>query len=199
MAGIIDIGAIIAEVDSAIGKAAKEVGDKIQKAYNESVDDFYDSYQPSSYIRTLSTYKGSSAARGHRTHRKLGSMRHEAGITVDASYIGGNPYTKHPKHGWDPSVDFIFNRTFFEGIHGFNRGTIIKRNKRLPYDFIGPRQEPWVVGYNNSYSTAIRFALNQKIGYNTPTNSTPPDKLLTARVNDIDSEVDAIVDKYLGW
>ncbi len=196
---IIDIGAIIREVDEAIGKAAKEAGDEIQAAFNESVDNFYDSYHPSSYNRTLSTYRGSSAARNHRTHRKLGSMRHECGITVDSSYIGGNPYTKNPKHGWDPSVDFIFDRTFFQGIHGFNRGTIQKRNKRLPNNFIGPRQEPWVVGYNNTYSTAIRYALGQRIEYRTPVNSTPPDRLLTAKVNDIDGTIDDKVSKYLGW
>ncbi len=106
----------------AVRDLAQEVAFEIEKAYESVVQRFYNDYpNPSSYKRTYSTYLGSSAYDSPFEYgvQKFGDS-YFSGMQVSASNIPGNPYKANK--GW------VFDRTFYEGIHGYHRNEAIKAN-----------------------------------------------------------------------
>lgn len=123
---IFDVEKLKKNLDKALRIVAEETGEKIQVAYVSTIQAFYGEYGPASYDRTYSTFKASSGYGGKPVFKKTGEMMYESGITLNPGFMG-DPYRK--KHGWDPSADFIFDRTFNKGIHGFTIGEVRIRNK----------------------------------------------------------------------
>lgn len=121
------------ELEKRLGKAihevGKEVGKEIRVAYYHAIDAFYGGYDPRKYHRTLSTYDANSY-KSDGDYKRTGKLSCWAGIIVDSQYMG-EPY--HKSHGWDPSADFIFHRTFYEGIHGFTNAEVISRKSVKSY------------------------------------------------------------------
>lgn len=114
---IIDVNKIKKDLDKAIQKVGKEVGEEIKQSYLSSMDYFYGDYDPKIYERTEASLLASSGENGIPVYKKTGEMSCEAGITVDPGFMG-EPYSK--SHGWkNPSASFIFGRTWLSGIHGF--------------------------------------------------------------------------------
>lgn len=92
-------------------KTAKKVTADIQKMYKETVTEFYDHYDPSSYKRTFSTYEGSDGYGKENFDPIEVGDDYLAGIEVSPSNIEGDPY--------EADKDYVFERTFVKGIHGF--------------------------------------------------------------------------------
>lgn len=102
-------------------EVAMEMQVRIETMYEIAIMDFYEQYEPISYIRTGATYYGSnkyspSGPMGKSFFSNLAKRRNEyfAGIKVSSDYItsnwGGNPYRA--------DTDWVFERTFVKGIHG---------------------------------------------------------------------------------
>lgn len=126
---LIDVDEIKKRLDKALEEVAEEVGRELENAFENAVSAFYGSYSPRSYRRTLNTYYASSGYEGREdTYKRLGELKYEAGIKVDPAYMNAGWYAKN--HGWvDPSPDFIFNRTWSKGLHGFTTEIKQKRGK----------------------------------------------------------------------
>ena len=92
-------------------KAAKKVTADIQKMYKETVTEFYNHYNPSFYDRTFSTYEGSDGYGKESFDPTEVGDDYLAGIEVSPSNIEGEPY--------EADKDYVFERTFVKGIHGF--------------------------------------------------------------------------------
>lgn len=99
------------EFDKALRETAREVTDDIEDAYQETIREFYDDYDPRSYVRTLETRAASDHFKGRNKPRKLGTDTYIAGIEISADNIEGKPYRA--------DKDWVFQRTYEEGIHGF--------------------------------------------------------------------------------
>lgn len=97
--------------NAAIIDMAAETTFLIEAAYESVVQSFYDDYTPRVYQRTYSTYLGSDRYNDPFGFTPVGDDAYEAGINVDPANIPGNPY--RAKKEW------VFPRTFEEGIHGF--------------------------------------------------------------------------------
>ena len=107
------------KIRGALPTIAYEIGDEMFNKYKSCVDVFY-GHMPESdrYYRTYSTYLGSSISYDYG-ETSSGSVNTKNGkettfsinvnMQVDPSYLG-SPYK-------DP-VDYVFNRTWGEGIHG---------------------------------------------------------------------------------
>jgi len=95
-------------------KATKEMAEQmtyvIERAYEGAIESFYKDYYPKWYRRTYSTYLGSNRAEDLFGYYHRGSV-YESGIYVDPMFIPGKPYRA--------DVDWVFDRTFSQGIHGF--------------------------------------------------------------------------------
>ena len=114
------------EIDEMVKKAIKrtaiELSSEIEIAWERVIDEFYEDYTPIWYNRTYSTYKASDG------YSEIGSgnfvpyiknirrNKHGnilVGITVSSDYIPGNPY--------EADKDWVFERTFEKGYHGYNQ------------------------------------------------------------------------------
>lgn len=197
----IDINVDLEKMSKAIHKVGKEVGEEIQDAYAKAVTKFYNDYKPTgkgpfSYRRTYSTYEGSSGYRNReRTYKRTGKYSCRAGIKVGGNFISGTPYAKN--HGWkNPSNEFIFGRTFYQGIHGFTTKDVSKYNA-------GKKTEPWNMwrpgGTNfNEYAwqAAEAFGLSLYEKFTIPPKSTPPVSMLNTKYveiyNSLDKRFDAL-------
>lgn len=97
---------------SAIEHLAEEVSFQIESAYETVIEKFYDDYSPVSYNRTYSTYLASDGYDDPFSYTQSGNV-YTAGIQVSSDFIQGKPYRA--------DTDWVFNRTFERGIHGFNK------------------------------------------------------------------------------
>ncbi|MBR2246618.1 MAG: hypothetical protein IJ880_06295 [Bacilli bacterium] len=112
----------------ALDDFANEVSFQVESAYENVISLFYADYGPNNgepwyYNRTHSTYLASN---GHKDPFSPTNVRHlgdtiMAGIEVDSSNIPGHPYRADT--GW------VFDRTFYKGIHGISRQDVRSRNE----------------------------------------------------------------------
>lgn len=97
-----------------------QILDEITEAYSSAIDKFYADYSPRYYGRTGGLFKGSDVARGDSSGITPTGNGYQVGIHVSPNY--GNPYRA--------DTEWVFNRAFSEGIHGFTRNQAIDWNKR---------------------------------------------------------------------
>lgn len=101
------------KVELALKDAAYEIAFEIESAYEISVDGFYNSYTPKSYIRNYYTYTGSDSYNNISKNIKesqSGDLTiYEMGIKVSGDYVQGE---------YKDPTPYVFNRSYFEGIHG---------------------------------------------------------------------------------
>lgn len=97
-----------------------QVLDEITEAYSSSIDRFYADYSPRSYGRTGGLFKGSDVARGESSGITPTGNGYQVGIHVSANY----------KSSYRADTEWVFNRAFSEGIHGFTRNQAIDWNRR---------------------------------------------------------------------
>lgn len=112
---------ITEKFNEAVEEMASEMTFQIEHAYEETIDEFYEDYDPVSYDRTYSTYLASTGYDNATTPLMHVGDAYFAGIGVNGSNIPGQPY-EMPKH-------WVFDRTFYKGIHGINRNDVFKMNK----------------------------------------------------------------------
>lgn len=125
--------------NDAVEEMAREVLWEIEGFYESAIERFYDDYDPLYYDRTGMSMYGSS---GYPQGNELFSPQNlhqdgdvwSAGITIDPTFIPGNPYRANK--GW------VYERTFWKGIHGINtkqgwgapkKKTFLKINEREHY------------------------------------------------------------------
>lgn len=117
----------------ALKQFAKEMTVLIEESYKSVIKSFYDDYDPRSYRRTFYTFYGSDRY-GDADHATPIPGGYEAGIHVGAEYYpnGENPYRAQK--------EWVFRRTFSEGIHGFYKGEFgdwqLGRDIELKTEFI---------------------------------------------------------------
>lgn len=99
-------------LDKATKKTAEELTFQIEHAYECAIDNFYNSYTPSWYNRTYSTYLASDRYDSiyDSPLKKIGEA-YEAGININSKNIGKNPYRA--------DKEWVLERTFEKGIHGY--------------------------------------------------------------------------------
>lgn len=98
-----------------------QILDQIVEAYSTAIERFYADYRPYKYARTGSLFKGSDVARGDSTGIKKTGNGYQVGIIVSADY--GNPYRAN-------DAEWVFERAFSKGIHGWTRNQAIEWNAR---------------------------------------------------------------------
>ena len=144
---------------NALEEMAQVISEQVQEAYTEVIDDFYNfaafpykgkygidyTNTPNSYNRTFSLYRASSGY--HDLYSSVWNYGDyvEGGIEVAPENIGYNPYRA--------DTDWVFNRSFFEGIHGFysksktGKNWLIKKyrnkfrkkgSKEMGFSFVAP-------------------------------------------------------------
>lgn len=104
----------IKRCEKALAATADEITRETELAYRRCIDTFYESYSPTRYNRTFSTYRASNQYMGFANNiGGTGSgLSYNAGITVDSGNIG-SPYRA--------DTDWVFTRTFVKGYHGYNQ------------------------------------------------------------------------------
>lgn len=107
-------------VKASLKDMAEEISFQIENAYENVIEQFYDDYTPDYYNRTYSSYLGSNHYDNPFEVMSFG-LDHFAGIQVDASNIPGNPYRA--------TKQWVFERTFYQGIHGTTISELRERNK----------------------------------------------------------------------
>lgn len=111
---------ILNNFKDAIATLAEDVTFQIESAYETAISMFYKDYDPLYYDRTYSTYLGSDKYDDPFGYQHYGDS-YFSGIGVSASYIPGNPYNAYK--------EWVFNRTYYKGIHGFNKSDKDRVNK----------------------------------------------------------------------
>ena len=123
---------IKSDIESKLNAATKEIAEEvtfqIEKAYETVVESFYNEYTPRSYDRLFATYWGSTRFDDEFGVDPAGED-FIAGIEVDPSNINKHYETdgvgKRKKTGgsgpYRADTDWVFRRTYLEGIHGFFR------------------------------------------------------------------------------
>ena len=113
--------------NKAVKDTAEEISFRIESIYESAIEDFYLSYEPKSYSRTYSTFLGSNHYETPFEYMQFGNT-YFSGIQVDSGNIPGDPY--RAKKNW------VFDRSFYKGIHGFitvDQPKINKRKKEIGY------------------------------------------------------------------
>lgn len=110
---------IIKDFEAAIKDTAIELNQHLAAAYTQSVEAFYNDYEPKYYKRTGSLYDGSNLTKSglisgynekNIKNPKKNNNGYYAEIKVSPKFIHGKPYRA--------DVDWVFERFFFKGIHG---------------------------------------------------------------------------------
>lgn len=134
--------AVMKKVEKGLKKALEETAEdilfEIEKAYEDTVDDFYDDYDPRWYKRTHSTYLASSGyddLYNDKNFHRIGEDDYRVGINVSSGNIPGNPYRSkwRPEEGGQKKQvdkEWVFRRTFDEGIHGKTSTKNLKKNRK---------------------------------------------------------------------
>lgn len=199
---VIDEVAVMNRLVPAVQRAAKEIGEKINEAYKTSIKQFYTSYIPSMYSRTSSLYKAARGVGGNNKYWlqtdyaifKHGAIKYRCGIKVSSEFMPSDVYYKtdedgKPKeHGWPNSMlttEYIFDRSFNKGIHGFTHYNI------------RPKRE---VGktYASKYYEGRTFVHKQS-KIKVPPKVTPPRKTMSEEFQKINNKayVDSVLKKYV--
>lgn len=118
---------------------AEDVAFNIEKAYESVIDMFYADYGPNNgepwfYERTYSTYQASS---GYDQIFSPNNIQHYgdsyfSGIGVSSSNIPSNPYNAYK--------EWVFNRTFYKGIHGISSADVRGKNEQIRQKYKRQRQ-----------------------------------------------------------
>ena len=117
-------------VNTAVSRAAAEIGENIYIEFENVITKFYMDYTPVMYERTYSLIEGAKGAGGYGTyHKRLQKNMYECGINVGAENYSGNPYAKNPPHGLDMDPSIVFPNSWELGRHGFSRYSIRKHNE----------------------------------------------------------------------
>lgn len=127
--------AIKAEIEQKYEMALKEFAEEmtslIEASYESVIQEFYDDYEPRYYRRTGYTYRGSDRYDDPVFASPI-EGGYESGIHVGPEYYPDDPY--RAKKEW------VFPRTFAEGIHGFFRSELnewkAERDIKLKTEFI---------------------------------------------------------------
>lgn len=120
----------IKEIKKRIGSVVDDIGydiaEQIQIKWDNCVDAFYNDWNPIYYDRTYSTYMASDGEDGVSNNYSVketdSGFEITAGINIDSSRLG-TPYK-------DPT-DYVFQRTWEEGIHGTQFHSIKVKPKEL--------------------------------------------------------------------
>jgi hypothetical protein len=127
--------AIKADIEQKYNMALKEFAGEmtslIEASYESVIQQFYDDYEPRWYKRTGYTYYGSDRF-DDPFHTSIITGGFESGIHVGPEFYPDDPYRA--------SKDWVFPRTFKEGIHGFFKGEFNEwksdRDIKLKTEFI---------------------------------------------------------------
>lgn len=192
------------KADKACELASSEIGEMIQEDFVRSVNDFYNSYSPTSYRRTEATFEASTGTHGE-THHRVGHMHFRCGIKLDTGLMG-EPYNVG-NHGWAKhgiaTASFIFGRTWDEGIHGFTLGEYKQKNKENGWNLEiftksgKPYESPirmWNERRKRGKPLPAKMNKRSRTGQ---WRSTSPSSLMDARTKNTWGAVEGIVDKYL--
>lgn len=153
-------------IGAALGKAAREIGEKIQDQYESAITKFYMSYSPKVYDRTYSLYEGAIGIGGRGVYvKKSGKYGYDCGIDVGPENYSYDPYIKDPLHGKQMSVGEVFPQAWEKGVHGFTTGTVAKVHKTQSKD-----TKWWSIKHKN-----------------VPPKSQPPIRIMDASFKDIDN------------
>lgn len=101
-------------IQDALDMAKTEVGERLEQMWEDTIRDFYDSYSPTWYRRTESTFKASEAYKnpGGYFFSPIDNTSAEMGIRISSDNIG-NPYKADP--------EWVFTRTYELGRHGYQK------------------------------------------------------------------------------
>lgn len=108
-------------------EVAKDLGDQIETEYERAIAKFYQSYRPNSYVRGhYLRWASSGYKKNKHYYKKANTFGFVAGIYVDSGLIR-EVYKNDPKR---PHItnEWIFNRAFSLGIHGFNAEDVAIHN-----------------------------------------------------------------------
>lgn len=162
------------KLNKALYNTAEDVLVEIEAAFESVIEKFYEDYTPRNgnpyyYRRTGSTFYGSNAYNNLINPETLYYEKDIpiTGIDIHSSFIEkvlGNPYNADMN-----SPAWVFNRTFYEGIHGFTE----------------VEAETWSKDtHKNRKGKKSRFHKPKNI----PTQTTPvPKELMDAKFKDISS------------
>lgn len=162
-------------------ETAKEVQSLIEAEYVSTILEFYNDYQPRSYHRTEYTFYGSNKYDGPARHARNTVPAYKdgfiGGISVSADYIPENPYRA--------DTEWVFNRTFEKGIHGYTRNEMLKRFHKL-------------VSKNKKQRTYQKFTFTYQEEKQTVLKPSP-EKRLEKKVRKLatNKTIDNIVDKKI--
>lgn len=101
--------------------ASPQIFQDIQDHYNESIEAFYDDYNPTVYDRTGNLYLASSGSNGIKGNVMKIKNGFAVGIAVDGSYIEektSSPYFHLYKGHGEADTKLIFKNAFVTGSHG---------------------------------------------------------------------------------
>ena len=117
-------------INTAVKKAAQEIGTKIQDEYEIAITNFYMAYSPILYERTYSLYEGAKGVGGYGKYQKQTSKNeYDCGINVGAENYSGNPYTTPYPHGLEMDPSIVFPNAWDKGRHGFSSYNVRIKNK----------------------------------------------------------------------
>lgn len=130
-----NVNKLVKIFESCTEDLAREVLFETQSIYESVIEQFYNDYDPLYYNRTGSSWYGSSGSDTLFSPQNLYQQGDSwvSSIIVDPSNIPGNPYRA--------DKDWVFERTFKKGIHGFsykkNKGkTFLKTNGKKVFEVI---------------------------------------------------------------
>lgn len=145
------------DVDLAVRDFATEIGEKIKMAYVNSIDYFYNQYEPSSYKRTWNletSYIGVGGKKKYKRNYKRKNY-YLCGIFVGDEYISGEPYLK--RYGRQMYKSEVFERSWLKGIHGFNITDVRSANKGMTKEQYKYRWNPKTIPETTRPAPAINF------------------------------------------
>ena len=110
------------EIKKNFKKALKDttiqLNEVLEYMYENAIEAFYDSMTPKYYSRTGATFYGSNLYNNETRiyNPVINNNEYIAEVTVSPNNIPGQPYAKGRKNR--PDKDWVFERTYIEGIHG---------------------------------------------------------------------------------
>lgn len=113
------------KVQQAMADAAYDIAFDIQAAYESSIEAFYNDFSPSYYNRTYATYTGSDSAENYSKNIKVTDKDFRAGIHVGSEFVQAD---------YKDPIDYVFSRTYEEGIHGTSRNGVMSPSSKILMD-----------------------------------------------------------------
>lgn len=111
------------QINKQLKKAKREIGMKLledtRKMYLNAIDRFYSDYIPVMYKRTGASKRAINISNKNSFYKYINILPDGVRVTfsIDPSYIHGSPY--HDIYGNTVDKEFIFDRTFRLGAHGY--------------------------------------------------------------------------------